>query len=506
MTPWLWTFYLAVKLVLQFRGAARVHFLWNAAFAALALPLPPRKAPLVPTRGWRAAAVLAAAAALLWYDSYLPPFRTALAFVWRDPAVLTSGFLRGFLPGLLASPGLLAGLTGLLALCLLIGRSGLPAAPFALAVLLSAPLTSLGEPSGPVADAAREFFRSEKGRLVRLPRAAGAPFDVILIQVCSLSWDDLEAAGRPEPRLLDGAAYVFTRFNSAASYSTDAGLRLLRAPCGQAAQEELYKTWPPECALLGQLRAAGLRTYAAMNTEPGYFEMEADLRRLAGVDEPVPVAGLKAALKNFDGHPVYASGDVLERWWKERARSGEPRAALFYNTLALHAGVHVDAPRWWLEPPLRQYTRTLDELGGDVDRLAGEIAASGRSAVIVIVGEHGRALRGSALQAPELRDIPLPPITRVPAAVRLVGPAFAGAPRGRRSDKPVSYLALAQLLADLLADPGAARDAARLDADVAALPETVFMSESPSWKVFSYQGADQLLGKDGTWRALPASP
>jgi hypothetical protein len=150
--------------------------------------------------------------------------------------------------------------------------------------------------------------------------------------------------------------------------------------------------------------------------------------------------------------------------------------------------------------------KTLDALGRDVDALCAAIEASGRSAVVAIVPEHGRALRGSAVQAEGLRDIPLPSITRVPAAVRLVGPAFAGAPRGRESAKPVSYLALAQFLADVLGDPRLARSGGGLDRAVAALPETGFLSETSEWRVFESSGSYYLFGKDGTWRPLPAEP
>jgi cellulose synthase operon protein YhjU len=501
VTAWLWTFYFALKVVLHFRGAVRFHFWWNAAFAALVLPWSRSRRPVL-----RGPAACAIGAALFWYDSYLPPLLSALEFLRRDPEVLAGGYLHRFLPGFAAPPSLILGVAVLLAGCVWAARRGWYAAPFACAVLLAVPLASLGEPRGPVADAARDFYRAERERVVRFPAPSGQPFDVILFQICSLSWDDLDAVGIKSPRLLDGASYVFTNFNSAASYSTDAGLRLLRAPCGQVSQAELYRPWPTECSLLPDLRAAGFKTYAAMTAEPGYFEMEADLRRFAGVDAPVSVAGLKPRLLNFDGHPVYDGGEVLERWRLEREKSPAPRAALFFNTLVLHDGVHVDSPDWWKAAPEALYVQSLGDLGRDVDRLSAAYAAAGRSALIVIVGEHGRAIRGSALQASGLRDIPLPPITRVPAAIRFIGPAFAGAPRGRRSAKPISYLALARLIADVSADPTLVGDPARLNADVSALPETSFLSESPHWTVFSFQGVDYLLGKDGQWRALSAPP
>jgi hypothetical protein len=507
MTPWLWAFYFAVKLVLHERGALRIHFLWNLALLALAMPLSPRppKKPLArPWRFLRAAATIVLGFALFWYDSYLPPFWYSLKFAAQNPDVLRSGFMSQFLAGFVGNIGLLAGLAVVLALFVYAGRRGLHATPIVLLALLIVPIQALREPGDAVAASVSRFYDAEKKRTVTLPKPDGKPFDVILIQVCSLSWDDLAAVGVPKPRLLEGASYVFKDFNSATSYSTPAGLRLLRAPCGQVAHKDLYDPWPKECGLLDQLRAAGFKTYAALNTQKDYFEMAADLKSMAGLDEPVSVDGLPVKLLNFDDHPIYGSGDVLQRWWDQRVISGEPRAALFFNTLALHGGVHEDKPGWWKDPTLPLYVKTLDQLGQDVDALSAAIESSGLSAMILIVPEHGRAIRGSIVQAEGLRDIPMPPITRVPAAVRFVGPAFAGAPRGRESAKPVSYLALAQLLADVLADPGVAVDGARLDRAVAALPETQFLSETSEWKVFELAGAYYLYGKDKTWRPLPA--
>jgi hypothetical protein len=502
--PWLWAYYFALKLALHYRGTMRVHFLPNLLLLVLAMPFSPKSKPLPPPwRALRAAAAVALGFALFWYDSYLPPFWYSVEFAWRNPDVLRSGFLNQFLAGFLANPAPAAAAVAALALFLYAGRRRMHATPVVLLALLLVPIQGLREPRGEIAAAVQKFYDAEKDRVVKLPKPAGRPFDVILIHICSLSWDDLAAAGVPHPRLLARTSFAFRGFNSATSYSTPAGLRVLRAPCGQVAHAALYDPWPADCGLLDQLRGAGFKTYAAVNFEPSYFEMAEDLKRMAGLDAPVSVDGLKPKLLNFDNHPVYGSGDVLERWWSLREKSGEPRAALFFNTLALHGGVHEDKPGWWKDPTMPLYVKTLEGIGADVDALADSIAASGRSAVIFIIPEHGRAIRGSSIQAEGLRDIPMPAITRVPAAVRFAGPLFAGAPTGRESAKPISYLALAQLLADVLKDPTLPSDAKRLDAEVASLPETGFLSETSEWKVFELGGAYYVFGKDKTWRPLP---
>ncbi len=500
-SAWLWAYYFFLKLLLEWHGSLRVHFAWNAIL--LAFVYVPWRRFLPAPRVARVAAALAGFT-LLWYDSYLPPLSESVGFAWAHPGVLTSGFLGRFLPGFWTSASGFATVAASFGVFMALGRRGLSAAPAALIFLLASPLLARGRADEGVSAAVERFYAAESGRRVLTPRAAGRPFDVIVLQVCSLSWDDLSEIGRSSPRLLKGASILLHGFNSASSYSAPAALRLLRAPCGQIPQSSLRSPWPEECRWLDGLRAAGFKTYAALNSEPNYFGMTEELQATAGLDEPVPVSGLPVALLNFDGRPIYDDKALLRRWWTARLASGAPRAMLFYNTVSLHGGAHPDRSGWWQTPENALYARTLRRLGEAVDALCKEVVSSGRSAVVLIVPEHGAALRGSPVQARELRDIPLPAITRVPVAVRLIGPVFARA--GSRQDRrPVSYLALAKLVADLAADPTLGADAARLDREVASLPETDFLSESSQWKTFFYRGAYYLYGKDGRWRSLPAS-
>ncbi len=61
-----------------------------------------------------------------------------------------------------------------------------------------------------------------------------AQFDIIVLHICSLSWDDLDAAKAQQPRAaVTRFDYLLKNFSSAASYSGPAAIRLLRAACGQ---------------------------------------------------------------------------------------------------------------------------------------------------------------------------------------------------------------------------------------------------------------------------------
>lgn len=500
-----WAFYFLAKLALHYSGALRLHVLPNLALLVLAMPFAPGESRFPFLRRLRQGAALAAGAALLWYDSYLPPFLFCLRFARDNPNALSWGFMNEVAAGFVSARGLL-GLCALAALAAAVGRRRLHLTPAVFLALLLVPVLELRQPREEIAREAARFYEAERGRRVAIPPAQGAPFDLVILHVCSLSWDDLAASGTPRPRLLEGASYLFTRFNSATSYSGPASLRLMRAPCGHVPHGELYSPWPKGCALMPALRASGFDTFSAVNFPKASMGMVQNLVARAGVDEPVPNENMPVRWLNYDGETVVEDYAMLSRLWGRRQESRAPRAALYYDTVSMHGGVHDDKPEWWKDPKGAVYLRAQEALGRDLERFYNDIEASGRSAVVLLVAEHGRALRGSALQAESLRDIPLPGITRVPAAVRFVGPLFEGAPRGRVADQPMSYLALAQLMADLIGDPSLGRSPDRLEAAVAALPRTKAVSETESWKVLEHDGAAYLYGKDRSWRPLPPDP
>ena len=116
----------------------------------------------------------------------------------------------------------------------------------------------------------------------------------------------------------------------------------------------------------------------------------------------------------------------------------------------------------------------------DFNQFIDTIAKSGRKAVVVFVPEHGAALRGSKLQVSGMREIPLPGITHVPVAVKLVGfgnDATAAHGTPVTISTPTSYLALMTLVSHLVANnPFAGTpDLAQYAND---LPQTAFVSDN----------------------------
>ncbi|HXN87621.1 MAG TPA: cellulose biosynthesis protein BcsG, partial [Candidatus Binataceae bacterium] len=349
MIVWLWAFYFAVKLWLYFTGVIRIHFWSNLFLLLIAMPFT-AAAKTAPRwrRILRQVAAVALGVCVLWYDSYFPPFTYSLRFAIKNGGVLSSGFLLEFAHGFAISQVFLVGLILIAGLFLFAAKKRVNPTPWVFLALLIVFIQAMLGPNRTVSKAVAQFYARENRRVVAFPKdLSSPPFDIVIIHICSLSWDDLEVAGRMHPRLLEGANILFTDFNSATSYSTPAALRLLRASCGQLDHGRVHKPWPSNCNLLDQLRGAGYRTYAAFNTEPTYYEMSADLRRLAGLDVPISIAGLPEQMLSYDDQPVFENGPELQRLLGAREKGGASRAMLFYNTVSLHGGGHENKPGWW---------------------------------------------------------------------------------------------------------------------------------------------------------------
>jgi cellulose synthase operon protein YhjU len=258
---------------------------------------------------------------------------------------------------------------------------------------------------------AREFFRAESQRRIAFAKPGGAPFDVIFIHVCSLSWDDLEATGLAQHPLFSGFDIVLKRFNSVSTYSGPAAIRLLRAPCGQPRHVALWSPAPAQCLLMPDLQQAGLEPQLALNHD-GHFDGFLDHVRAQGMlAAPVSLKGIDAPQRGFDDSRIYDDAAVLKRWLETRAKSPAPRTALYYNTLSLHDGNHManDPYTKSSDTYKMRLARLLDDL-----KFMDRLDASRRRAVVVLIpsmaprfaGSMGRS-RGCAGSTPAITLVPV---------------------------------------------------------------------------------------------------
>lgn len=512
-----WALYFLAKLGLYWGQFIGLHWFENLALAVfVAWPLQARR-----WRVLRLVLALPLAIASLYHDSFLPPIER----VWAQAGVLlhfSGDYFVELAERFVAWPVVLA--LVLLSVVYVLLQRRLRFATLAFIGILTVPLlpapgfwarTAAQTPTlnareepgdlGTTPAAAKlnarleAFYNAERDKAVALPTGATPAFDIVVLSVCSLSWDDLDEVRLRDAPLMQRFDLLFTQFNSAASYSGPALLRLLRAGCGQVPHEALYDGTPPRCSLFGNLAQAGYKPAALLNHDGRFDNFAQQLRdqgglAAAGVQLQV-ASGARVAMRAFDNTPIYADDDALMQWWRAGDADPTPRA-LLYNTITMHDGNRV--------PGLASYRSRetfkprLTKLFADLERFIALVQDSKRPTLLLLVPEHGGAVRGDAVQIPGLRELPTAAITSVPAAVKLIN--FDGLSVGPpiTIDKPSSYQALAQLVASLLST-GRAVSREQLESLARELPGTDWVAENEGTVVLRQGRQSWLRTPRGEW-------
>ncbi len=382
----------------------------------------------------------------------------------------------------------------------------------AVAIADGAAPTPGGQPTTP--DGLLKTFYAAQSQLhLQLQRSetSTAPFDIVVLHVCSLSWDDMAFVGMRQHPLLQRFDVVFSNFNSAASYSGPASLRLLHGTCGQQTHKQIYDSEQPSCYVFPSLEKLGYQTQALLNHDGVYEGFGATLEEKGGLaGKFLPNKNAPVHMENFDGSPIYNDYALLSQWWKKRLSQSDAPVALYYNTISLHDGNRV--PGMASRSSLDTYKPRLTQLLTDIDRFISDLEAAERPVVLVLVPEHGAALRGDKMQISGMREIPSPNITLVPTAVKLIGlKALVAGGAGTSSpplvvDAPMSYLDLFALLGDWLADsPYAAQPLQSLAERVEKLEGTRFVAENADVITMRGDGGQYVLksGNDPWIRYTP---
>ncbi|RKU02223.1 cellulose biosynthesis protein BcsG [Burkholderia sp. Nafp2/4-1b] len=510
-----WNLYFILKFALFATGQLQPLWLANLAFAlALAASAPIRQ------RVWRIVRLvvgIAIAVPLLAHELHAPPL-ARLAEAAREVSTFRLDYWMELLPRLLP-PVLVLTVVGALIVYFIVNR-WVRVATFVLAVLIVMPLWQAG--SGLMArvaaplpqqanaaavrsdqpedhNAALAAFRTQESqRQVAFGRPGNDPsaqFDVIVLHICSLAWDDLDAAKVRNHPMLSHFDYLFNNFSTAASYSGPAAIRVLRASCGQEAHADLYKSAPQQCYLFSQLASAGYTVQSLLNHD-GHFDnfLQVIHDNIGVPDAPmISNAAAPVAMHAFDGSAIKDDYQTLANWYAQRASVPGP-VALYYNTISMHDGNRVVGSAL---TSIDSYPQRATKLMTDFDRLADLIAQSGRRAVIVFVPEHGAALRGDKNQVAGLREIPTPRIVHGPVGVRLVG--FTGN-HGTTTviDQPTSFLALAQLLSNLVSN-SPFKPGVTLAQYAADLPRTRMVGENEGTVTMQTNTGYAVKTPDGVW-------
>ncbi len=354
------------------------------------------------------------------------------------------------------------------------------------------------------------FYKQQQK--LQIPAAipiAPPDFDIIVLHICSLSWDDLKQSGLTQHPLLRNMDVVFERFNTGTSYSGPAAIRLLRAYCGQSTNANLYNNSPGSCHLFAQLAAQGYQVQLEMNHD-GQFEKFIDTvkQNLSAPSETwVDFSTIKSGLVSFDGTPLADDGELLKSWWQARINATATRTApvaLYYNTVSLHDGNRYPGTT---ETSIQNYPKRAGKLFSDINKLIAQIAQSKRRALVLLVPEHGAALAGDTSQISGLRDTPTPAITIVPAAARWVDGSIPEPPAGRPApvtvSHNVSYTALATLLNKVMENQPNPRTAPDWKNLVRDLPVTRGVSENDQTIVMQVGDRYKIKLPAGQWSDLP---
>ncbi|WP_454835445.1 cellulose biosynthesis protein BcsG [Pseudomonas lini] len=515
-----WNLYFIFKFALQWGGYLNIQVLPNLLFAAfLLIPLNTRSSVIV-----RRLLAVPAAMALFYRDTWLP----SLSHWMERPSVadFSSGHLLALAESVLdwslcgwllvlvvaylfVQPWLrmttlsLAGLAWLSVANLLAPHPGLESSP----TRIIASGDKVVSASEAVDHYLKQFYGAEADRRVSFQpsTAAAQPFDLLLINIDSMAWDDLDVVGLRDHPLLRQMDVLFDHFNSAASEPVSATLRLLRAGCGQTPRSDLFVPAPESCLLFDELGKQGFVGETLLNHTGQFAGFLNAVQTLGSLPAPeTDVSHLRPMLSGPDGSPVLRDREVLSVWWKHRQAQPEARVALFYNTLTLHEGNRVVSADGTTRRT--DYKARAQVLLDDLNAFIEQLALSGRRVVVVVIADHGAALRGDRMQFPGMHGIPSPSITQVPVGIKLIGMGRNPRSTPLHISEPSSYLALAQIIDRLYGTPSRAEgQQPDWQSLLAGLAQTSLVSESEGSVVLDYAATPYVRIKEkDAW--LPYRP
>jgi cellulose synthase operon protein YhjU len=349
----LWTLYFAAKIYLYYKGFIRLDILLNILFLTfLIIPLPRqfKFSKFLTVLKYSLSVIFGIL--LLWHDSWLPAPLDAVRLL-KQNGLPSREYIYGFLLRFYNLKEMII-LAVIMSFCVLVRKYRKSTAAGTVILLLLPLFISAGEAKHLSGEEIEKylgsFYNSELTRLTHFkPPQGGSPgFDIVILHVCSLSWDDLQDLHREGDPFFKQFDYLFTNFNSVTTYSNPSVIRLLNANCGQRRHDDLYNTAPKECSLMGSLHDQGYELNFARNHNGKYGKFDEEIKKyglLAAT--PFTPTGLVARKFMFDDSPVYDDYSVLEQWWRARQKSRAKNVALYYNTVSLHDGTHWSKDTDW---------------------------------------------------------------------------------------------------------------------------------------------------------------
>lgn len=528
-----WNYYFLIKFALLWGGYLNFHPLENLVFVAFLLfPLPAGW--LRKIRNWIAIPV---GIALFYYDTWLPGIQSIISLRSQATA-LSFDYMLEFIQRFINWSWVGAGFALLVGYLFI--SQWVRITPFVVAALVWLNVITIGGPSFNLMPATAttstpstnavsaqpgtadnqqsedlgpptsqnltayydKFIQSQQNLYTDFPASLPAdaqPFDLLVINICSLSWSDMQSVGLADHPVWKKMNIIFDNFNSATSYSGPAAIRISRASCGQPSHTALYKTADQRCYLFNDLAQLGFKNELVMDHSGAFGDYLKELREYAGIQAtPLPFGNAKAELTSFDGEPLYRDLSMLTEWLEARQKDDSPRTVTFYNTIELHDGNRSLATNKPVE-----YKKRLQDLFDDLDSFLDELDKSGRKVMVMVVPEHGAALVGDKMQISGLRDIPSPSITHVPVGIRLVGAKAPAQQQALHITSPSSYLAISELVSRTLDGKLFTQDSIDWQKLTGNLPQTPAISETSGTVVMKYQDKTYIRLNNADWVPYP---
>jgi cellulose synthase operon protein YhjU len=516
----LWNVYFLAKLLLYALGYIDFHPWENLAFAAFTALAPGNAR----QRFAKNLIAVPIAILLLYHDSWLPPIAQAMsqaqnlrafsaAYLWELAGRLLSWKLIGDMAAMFAIYALASRklrmstfvFIGIFAIALAPHGRLWPQQQSAQAMtpgVAPQPEAQVRNLSAEALDARLTQFYSEQQKVqVRFGAAAAGdpPFDILILHVCSLSWDDLNTLKVAPDTFFGRFDLVLSDFDSGASYSGPAAIRLLRGACGQTPEKKLYEPADGECLVMDGLQSAGFEPHWLMNHDGHFGNFFGDVRDRGGMKVALEDNGGAAiAQQSFDAAPITGDYETLSKWWAKRLRNPAARVVLYYNTISLHDGNRFVGRGH----PDSSYGARFAQFGADIARFMSDLRESGRRVIVVLIAEHGAALAGDRRQISGLREIPTAAIARVPVAIALVNAARSAQSAQERIEAPSSYPAVNELLARFIAENPFVKPMPSLAGYTRALQQSDFVAENNGTTVMAVGGQYMMRSPDGAWSSL----
>lgn len=342
------------------------------------------------------------------------------------------------------------------------------------------------------------FLKQEKDRIVQMPAAIQkdfVPFNIVLVNICSMATDDIVIAKQTNHSVFSKFDIKFNNFSSVASYSTPGSMRLLRANCGQENEATMYSQRRPECELLTTLDKIGFSSEVYMDHDGVYGDYHKTLHDIAGLPEnKYPLNKLSPKYTAYDGSVIYSDRDLFNAYILNLDLRKTTNNISFMNILSLHDGNKKLGQRVSLS-----YETRIKTLLDDIKFLLDELDKRDLKSVVVMIPEHGAALRGDKMQISKLREIPTDTITKIPVMIRFAGTGKK--PINMDVNGSFSYLAVSSLIKEIIDNNiyGSQDIKSTIKQIVSTLPQTAHINESTNAYFMNFQSDDFYKLKGELW-------